>query len=537
MPGLTIYSTKNNTPFKHPVLDYFPNYKHKIIKEGPVNISSTAYDEYPIKTFITSEYTCIIEGFIYESNPSINNKLEQIFHELFQKGTTNLLKKFINETDGEYIIACCNHSSNQVFIFNDYLGRLPFYFSENETSVVTSREISFITENLQPKLSKFACAEFLLFGYPLGNKTLHENCFRLTPATLLIINSKKNTIRQTSVLEFNFERTNCEITQPDKIVKSLVKEFNNSISKRAKEHPKITLSLSGGLDSRAIMGSLDKLNIDYQIKTYNDYNKTAKNDIKVVKELTKEKKDQFKIINLQKTSQYHKEVLLGVKKGLNFSGMSFILDYFEKINEKKTSFWTGDGGDKVLTNLHPLRIIFSKDDLLNYLLSENEIFNITEVCKLLNINKRQLKSHLKKHLNSYPEQKLRNKHLRFMIMERGFKWLFEGEDRNRYYFPSITPFYSTPFFKLAMEVPQSLKYDFELYENFLKEISPSITSIPNANWDFSIKSTYKIKFLYFKQSMKSWLKLFVKYNSTKNSIKESYHYTYTQLNQQLYFSE
>ena len=530
MPGLTIYSTKNNTPFKHPVLDYFPNYKHKVIKEGLINISSIAYDEYPIKTFITSEYTCIIEGFIYETNQTVNNKIEQVCDELFQKGTTNLLKKFIRETDGEYIIACCNHSSNQVFIFNDYLGRLPFYFSENETSIVTSREISFITENLQPKLAKFACAEFLLFGYPLGNKTLHENCFRLTPATLLSINSKKNKITQTSVLDFNFERTN-NITQPEKIVKSLVKEFNNSISKRAKVHPKITLSLSGGLDSRALMGSFDNLHINYQIKTYNDYNNTAKNDIDVVKDLTKNKINQFKIVNLQKSSQYHKEVLLGIKKGLNFTGMSFILDYFEKINQKKISFWTGDGGDKVLTDLHPLRKIFSKNDLLNYLLHENQIFTITEVSKLLHISKHQLKHHLKKHLDNYPERELKNKHLRFMMMERGFKWLFEGEDRNRYYFPSITPFYSIPFFKLAMKVPQDLKYDFELYKKFLNQISPSITSIPNANWNFSMNSTYKIKFLYFKQSMKSWLKLFVKYNNTKNSIKESYHHTYTKLNQ------
>ncbi len=529
MPGLTIYSTKKNTTLKHPVLDFFPNYEHNIIKEGLVNISSTAYNEYPIKTFNTSEYTYIIEGFIYETDPNINNKLEHIFDELFQNGASKLLKKFIYETDGEYIIACCNHKSNQVFIFNDYLGRLPFYFSENQTSVVTSREISFITENLQPKLSKFACAEFLLFGYPLGNKTLHENCFRLKPASLLSINAEKNKVTHTSVIEFNFEHTNSEITDSDKIVKSLVKEFNNSISKRAKAHPKITLSLSGGLDSRAIMGSLDKLNIDYQIKTYNDYNKTAENDIKVVKELTKKKSNQFRIINLEKTSQHHKEVLLGIKKGLNFTGMGFILDYFEKIDQIKTSFWTGDGGDKVLTDLHPLRTLFSKNDLLNYLLSENEIFNISEVCKILNINKLELKSHLKKHLNCYPEQKLKNKHLRFMIMERGVKWLFEGEDRNRYYFPSITPFYAIPFFKLAMEIPQNLKYDYKLYKKFLNEISPSTTSIPNANWNFSVNSTLKIKFLYFKQCMKSWLKLIFKYNSTHKNIKESYHYTYTKL--------
>ena len=105
------------------------------------------------------------------------------------------------------------------------------------------------------------------------------------------------------------------------------------------------------------MGSFDTLNIDCRIRTYSDYNKTAKSYIEVVKKLRKLKKNKFKIVNLTKSSKHHEEILLGIKKGLNYSGMSFILEYFEKIKQNKTSLWTGDGGDKVLTNLHPLRTI------------------------------------------------------------------------------------------------------------------------------------------------------------------------------------
>lgn len=529
MPGLTIYSTLDNRHFIHPVLKFFPNYKHRIIKEGRIHISVTAYDEYPIRTFITSEYTCIIEGDIYESNENINSKLELVCIELFQKKTSVYLKEFINNTDGEYIITCYNNSSNQIFVFNDYLGRLPFYYLENETIVAASREISFLTENLKPQLNKYACAEFLLFGYPLGNNTLHENCNRLMPASLLKINSDNKTITHTSIIDLNFENTNSKIIESEDIVKSLVYEFNNSILRRVKKHTNITLSLSGGLDSRAIMGSFDSLNIDYRIKTYSDYNKTAKSDIEVVKRLTKLKKNKFKIVNLNKSSKHHEEILLGIKKGLNYSGMSFILEYFEKIKQNKTSLWTGDGGDKVLTNLHPLRTIFSKNDLLKYILQKNQIFNLNEVSKLLNIPKNSLKSHLIKHLDKYPERKLKNKHLRFMMMERGFKWLYEGEDRNRYYFPSISPFYSIAFYKLVMEVPHKLKYDFKLYTRFLNQISTPIANIPNANWNFSINNFYKIKLLYLKQSIKSWLQLLIKYNNTEDRVKEAYYHTYTKV--------
>jgi asparagine synthase (glutamine-hydrolysing) len=69
-----------------------------------------------------------------------------------------------------------------------------------------------------------------------------------------------------------------------------------------------------------------------------------------------------------------------------------------------------------------------------------------------------------------------------MIYERAFKWLFEGEDRNRFYFWTVAPFYSAVFFQYAMKCPQKQKADFELYREFFRILSPSLASIENANW-------------------------------------------------------
>jgi asparagine synthase (glutamine-hydrolysing) len=61
------------------------------------------------------------------------------------------------------------------------------------------------------------------------------------------------------------------------------------------------------------------------------------------------------------------------------------------------------------------------------------------------------------------------------------KWLFEGEDRNRFYFWSGSPFYSIQFFTYAMNCPDSQKSRYLLYRRVLEELSPLAAETPDDN--------------------------------------------------------
>lgn len=86
--------------------------------------------------------------------------------------------------------------------------------------------------------------------------------------------------------------------------------------------------------------------------------------------------------------------------------------------------------------------------------------------------------------------------MHFLIYERGFKWLFEGEDRNRFYFWSVTPFYSIPFFNYAMNCSDNNKSHYALYREFLLKLSPSASMIDNARYRCPITSN-KFKIIHF----------------------------------------
>jgi asparagine synthase (glutamine-hydrolysing) len=183
--------------------------------------------------------------------------------------------------------------------------------------------------------------------------------------------------------------------------------------------------------------------------------------------------------------------LLRRKNGLNNLGMSFILPFFNLVRQKFGSniqYWTGDGGDKLLPDLTPAMAFKNTDELVHHVVSTNYEFSLESVVALTGIAKHDILDEIHQIFLQYPENILQQKYVHFLIFERAFKRLFEGEDRNRCYFWSISPFYSIDFFRYAMECPDEQKAKYVLYRNFLTKLSPHAAKIKSTHWGMPITS-------------------------------------------------
>jgi len=107
---------------------------------------------------------------------------------------------------------------------------------------------------------------------------------------------------------------------------------------------------------------------------------------------------------------------------------------------------------------------------------------------MTHIERSQILSEIVNCVMAYPEKEWENRYMHFLHFDRCFKWQFEGEDKNRCYFWSLTPFYSIPFFNYVMNCPETTKKRFKLYREFLLRLSPEAMAIDNANWQFPITS-------------------------------------------------
>ena len=469
---------------------------------------SYLYRDYPIASYENADYQIFIEGKIYGYGPQrVSKELFELAESLFVSGPKiqDRCAQWLLNTDGDYLIFIIHRSSNKVWILNDILGRLPVYYRYAKQSVVISRELRFIT-SLQNSLEfdRLGIAQYLIFGYPLGIRTLIDGVCRLRPGSLVSINPASKDIVFKVLYEFNFDnRPNASQTIENNTA-SLISLFTKSCKVRTDLNGGLggdVLSLSGGLDSRSIAACLVANSIPFTALTRLDSAKTSLADARVAKILAKALGIEWSLIKVGVPSGTDILALLRLKNGMNPLGMVSRLSFLDKVRTTHGSgitFFTGDGGDKLFQDLGPARKLKTLDDLVYYTITANEIFELQHVANMTGTSADDIIDDLRNHVSGYSELNLAEKYVHFLIFERAFKWLFEGEDRNRCYFWSVAPFYSIPLFKYAMECPDTQKKYFRLYRSFLMTLSPLAASIDNANWGIPISSNRSIIQLIFK---------------------------------------
>jgi asparagine synthase (glutamine-hydrolysing) len=198
----------------------------------------------------------------------------------------------------------------------------------------------------------------------------------------------------------------------------------------------------------------------------------------------------WKTVRFSPPSGLDLQRLLGMKSGMNYLGMAFILPFFDVLEAeygRDLAFFTGDGGDKILPDHRPRSDVQSLDALVRYVLAKHEVLPLPTVASLTGVHALDIVASLEERLRSYPEEQFEDKHVHFVLFERAFKWLFEGEDRNRQFFWSVSPFYGREPFRLAMECPPRLKARYALYRSFMESLSPELIDVESTTCGPSLR--------------------------------------------------
>ncbi|MGD1837076.1 MAG: asparagine synthase-related protein [Nitrososphaeraceae archaeon] len=447
-------------------------------------LACTRYPDYPITTFESDKVWICLEGSVYNKEfTQVNMELNNLLEERYENRSDDKIINWLLNTDGDFIIYVLNKQTSEFVILNDALGRLPIYYYINDSQIIISREVQFIL-NLMPEIrfDNMAIAQYLLFRYPLGKKTLINNVYRLEPGSLISISNNNSKPKVQTIYCFNFERkTNYK--DIDRSVDELIILFSEACKNRANKNNKNILSLSGGRDSRSVAAALYRNKIPFIAATMNDSRKKYTRDMDIAEKVANILNVQWEGYQLGSPKGKDLQTLLRMKNGLNYLSMSFMLQFFEQIKIKhgsKVNYFSGDGGDKVLPYLGSSRKFEDINDLINYIVSTKYVLSINDVATITNIAEHKIIDEIRKNVLLYPEKDLNQKYIHFLIYERAFKWLFEGEDRNRFYFWSVTPFYSISFFSYAMNCSDEIKFHDRLYQKFISELYSPVTKVEYA---------------------------------------------------------
>jgi asparagine synthase (glutamine-hydrolysing) len=167
-------------------------------------------------------------------------------------------KDFAAQLRGSFCAVILDERQKQIVLINDYLGSYPLYWYRGPKQFVFAGELKAISRypGATFRMNPAAAADYLNFGFLFGNKTLASNVQLLPPSSTLTYfweDGKCNLESYASIKEAFQPWQGSQAHYMEELCQS----FNRAVTRCVSGDNKYLVSLSGGLDSRAILSAID----------------------------------------------------------------------------------------------------------------------------------------------------------------------------------------------------------------------------------------------------------------------------------------
>lgn len=260
------------TPFK---LNYKKVGKNIILSENPDKIIETG------------STVSIITGYLRDTNIDIKD-----FRNQEKSAIDQLLIKWpvSNNITGSFSTLIIDKDSNNIIICCELLGIYPLYYLKIGTSYFISNSIILIATVSNSKLDEAGIAqrcigpEFSNFG----TRTILENCKRLLPGQYLKFDDQGEIIE--SRFDNSLYQNLSDSNQNHNLHKEYWASFKKDVAYCLSDTKKVNIALSGGIDSRILIGAIPK-NKKIQCHTFGHKDNY---ETKIASKLSKKSQADFK---------------------------------------------------------------------------------------------------------------------------------------------------------------------------------------------------------------------------------------------------
>ena len=503
MPGLSV--VRGRDAFDDATLDaaldslrFRDDYERETLyADGEYLVAATAYPSYPVRRVETDDWIAVLDGRLYDvADEDVPATLERVGRWAVE-GDDAALEKWLAARDGDFVILALPRGGGDAVVVNDALGRLPVFRASVGGADVVTREPKLVTELARragdrPVVDRLGVAQTLVFGYRLGSRTLFEGVDRLPPGSRTTLGEGG---APTAVRVHDFGRRPHGSKSVDENAARLAEKFVTACRNRSDAGTTTVVSLSGGLDSRAAAAGYRAAGVPFVTATFDRVGGNTAPDVRAAREVANVLDAPWTSYRVRRDEADMRE-LLDVMQGTNSVSMGHMVEFLSGVaaDHDAPVLVTGDGGDKAFPDLRPRRSFDSLDGLLRYVLEANSIFSPADAAAIARVDEDRLVASVRERLASYPESSLSDRYVHFYARERGINWLNLGEDRNRHYCWSVSPFYALPFFTDAMGCPGDQKARSRLYRRFIAELAPEVLDVEYADFGAPVTSAeYAVK--------------------------------------------
>jgi len=499
MPGFALVAGErsNRADFTDAALSMMrPGLALEIVADVPgVAVAGvSSYDGYPWTLVASGDDCAALDGGVYDlTSPRLQADLGVLLEQFAANpaGTRIAVERWARARDGDFILALICPRREAALVINDTLGRLPVYMGRNDRGVVLARELKFARRwGSFDEPDRHAVAQSLIFGWPLGRRTFARGVSRMREATSVAVDLKRADFDVRSYHAWNFEELDKAASQSQVRCGELAEAFIgrcHAQTRWAANRP-IAVALSGGLDSRAALAGFVRAGAHPSAVTF-VRGDSADRESDLARRVAGVLGAPHFVHRLAASTWEDFEELADIRDGNNYIGVAFMCRFLEAVVAqfgRHVCYVSGDGGDRILADLrgHSLHSIDAFVDLrLSKAIWPHEIAS-----KLVGISTSELVDRVKEHFASYPERSSVYWGPHFELLDRCWNGLFDGEERNRAYVWSLSPFYCQSFYQLCLKVPWGSKRHHSLYAEFMRALDPGAARLPNASWGGALGS-------------------------------------------------
>jgi asparagine synthase (glutamine-hydrolysing) len=489
MPGLTfaIGRTLPESMTQDTSISAVPVNRSTFVADSQLALFIDSVPGQPLSTHTDGSVTAILDGVWYGlSKNAVETNLRELTDSFRQGGPSAAvatLKRLAETFDGEFVVALVDTETKRALVATDALGRLPLYWHQiGGTGLIVSRVAQHARAGAG--LDRIGGAEQAWLRFPLEDRTLIEGVKRTPPAAALSISwdgGAKATL--TTYHQWDLSTPTSSKESVDQLAGHLAERFKHAcVTRSVPKGTTALLSLSGGLDSRAVAAGLAIQEVPMQARTY--ARAGTEHDVSGARDIASLLGFSWSDFQLNPSlATTYRSRVVRLTEGLNHAQMGFILEFFDHLTtttQQPAWYFTGDGGDRVLPDLLPPERPKTFDELIRVMEARFTIAPAAVVETAYGIPKGTLRDNLRSHVAGYPEKSHSDRIVHFMVMQMAYKWLFEGENRNRHFFWSVSPFFNRDFFTASLSAPLATKRGYALYNAMLKHINAEIAAIPFA---------------------------------------------------------
>ncbi len=166
--------------------------------------------------------------------------------------------EFLKDIDGYYTAVLYDKKEKIVYLITDRYGFKPLYWGLINGDLTWSSELKGFLNyaDFKPVIDREAVEEFFDISYLLENRTWFEGVELMSPASVLSFHIKESKVNITHYWLWSEIKPTKEAIDEREIAEELGRLFKESIRKRVNNDERIGITLSGGLDSRAILAAV-----------------------------------------------------------------------------------------------------------------------------------------------------------------------------------------------------------------------------------------------------------------------------------------